>query len=162
MSGARPGARIEREIVDQHKALGVHCERYPLSGASRFSASAHDVDLHVFGRNELPVAAVVKARANGRWLWHTVTCPRPVAHMDPHPPRGPAMTMQLDLFAAPPDPPRHTNGPIDPLPGLSVQQSDTCQCGSYDAVIGERGGPHRASLFCRRCERQRGWMANEA
>src|SRR6516162_3312494 len=29
------GSRIEREIVDRHKAIGVHAERFPLSGASR-------------------------------------------------------------------------------------------------------------------------------
>jgi Holliday junction resolvase len=29
----RKGDRVEREIADQHKALGVHAERYPLSGA---------------------------------------------------------------------------------------------------------------------------------
>src|SRR5262249_58499472 len=27
--------RIEREVVERHEALGVHAERYPLSGASR-------------------------------------------------------------------------------------------------------------------------------
>ena len=35
MSGARhrrKAGRIEREVVDRHRALGVHAERYPLSG----------------------------------------------------------------------------------------------------------------------------------
>ena len=50
----------------------------------------------------------------------------------------------------------------DPLCGLAVQLFDRCQCGSYDAVIGEGKGPHRASLFCNRCEKHRRWMANEA
>ena len=73
------------------------------------------------------------------------------------------MTIQLHLFAAPSDRGRHlTAAPADPLRGLTVQLSDRCQCGSYDAVIGEGKGPHRASLFCSRCERHRGWMANEA
>jgi hypothetical protein len=52
MSGAchrRAGDRIEREIVESHKALGIHAERYPLSGASRFRGSSHDVDLYLFG-----------------------------------------------------------------------------------------------------------------
>ena len=42
MSGARhrrKGDRIEREIVDRHKGLGVYAERYPLSGASQFGGS---------------------------------------------------------------------------------------------------------------------------
>ena len=80
MSGLRhrrKGARIEREIVERHKALGIDGERYPLSGASRFRGSAHDVDLYVFGPNEAPVASEVKGRKGGagfttleRWLGH--------------------------------------------------------------------------------------------
>lgn len=37
----RKGDRCERELVERHKALGVHAERYPLSGASRFRGSGH-------------------------------------------------------------------------------------------------------------------------
>jgi Holliday junction resolvase len=59
------GARIEREIVDAHKDIGVHAERYPLSGASNFRGSGHDIDLYIFGKNEEPVVAEVKARGNG-------------------------------------------------------------------------------------------------
>jgi Holliday junction resolvase len=68
MSGARhrrKGDRIEREIVDRHKALGIHAERYPLSGASRFRSSGHDVDLYVHRRDEAPFVAEVKARKDG-------------------------------------------------------------------------------------------------
>ena len=78
MSGRAPrakGNRIERELVDFHKALGVHAERYPLSGASRFRGSGHDVDVYLFGRDAAPLTAEVKARAGGggfvqleRWL----------------------------------------------------------------------------------------------
>jgi Holliday junction resolvase len=78
MSGARhrrKGDRIEREVVDRHKALGVHAERYPLSGASRFRGSGHDIDLYVFGREAAPLVAEVKSRRDGagfttleRWL----------------------------------------------------------------------------------------------
>jgi Holliday junction resolvase len=78
MSGSRhrrKGDRIEREIVDRHRALGVHAERYPLSGASRFRGSGHDVDLYAFGNDEAPLVAEVKGRKNGagfttleRWL----------------------------------------------------------------------------------------------
>jgi hypothetical protein len=73
------------------------------------------------------------------------------------------MTIQFDLFTTPSDLPcRAAAAPTDPVQGISVRLSDRCQCGSCDAVIGEGKGPHRASLFCSRCERHRGWMANEA
>jgi hypothetical protein len=57
------------------EALGVHAERYPLSGASRFRGSGHDIDLYVFGRKAGPLVAEVKSRRDGagfttleRWL----------------------------------------------------------------------------------------------
>jgi hypothetical protein len=59
------GARTERGIVDRHKAIGVHAERYPLSGGSRFRGSGHDIDLYPFGRDAAPFVAEVKARKNG-------------------------------------------------------------------------------------------------
>lgn len=68
MSGARhrrKGDRCERELVERHKALGVHAERYPLSGASRFRGSGHDVDIYALGREEAPLVAEAKARKNG-------------------------------------------------------------------------------------------------
>jgi Holliday junction resolvase len=68
MSGARhrrKGDRIEREIVDRHKALGTHAERYPLSGASRFRGSGHDIDVYLFGRDEAPLVCEVKGRKSG-------------------------------------------------------------------------------------------------
>ena len=71
----RKGDRIEREIVDKHRALGIHAERYPLSGASRFRGSGHDIDVYLFGRDESPAVAEVKSRKGGegfatleRWL----------------------------------------------------------------------------------------------
>jgi Holliday junction resolvase len=78
MSGARhrrKGDRIEREIVDRNRALGVHAERYPLSGASHFRGSGHDLDIYAFGSDHAPLVAEVKGRKNGagfttleRWL----------------------------------------------------------------------------------------------
>ena len=78
MSGARhrrKGARVERELVQLHRSLGIHSERYPLSGSSRFRNSGHDVDVYVFGKDEAPLVAEVKARKAGagfvqleRWL----------------------------------------------------------------------------------------------
>jgi hypothetical protein len=60
MSGARhrqKGDRCERELVERHQALGVHAERYPLSGASRFRGSGHDIDLYALGREAAPLVA---------------------------------------------------------------------------------------------------------
>jgi Holliday junction resolvase len=78
VSGARhrqKGDRIERELVERHRAIGVKSERYPLSGASRFRGSGHDVDIYAFGSEEAPLVAESKARKDGggfvqleRWL----------------------------------------------------------------------------------------------
>ena len=79
MSGGRSprakGNRVERELVERHKALGVHAERYPLSGASRFRGAGHDIDIYALGSEAAPLFAEVKARASGggfttleRWL----------------------------------------------------------------------------------------------
>ena len=68
MSGARhrqKGDRAEREIVDLHIEIGIHAERYPLSGATKFRNSGHDIDVYARGRDEAPLVAEVKARANG-------------------------------------------------------------------------------------------------
>lgn len=76
--GARPrrkGDRFEREIVALHAELGIHAERYPLSGASRFRGTGHDVDVYAFGVDASPFVAECKGRkkADGfrlleRWL----------------------------------------------------------------------------------------------
>jgi Holliday junction resolvase len=78
MSGARhrrKGDRVERELVDRHRAIGIKAERYPLSGASRFRGSGHDVDVYALGPEEAPLVAESKARKDGggfvqleRWL----------------------------------------------------------------------------------------------
>ena len=68
MSGARhrrKGDRIEREIVELHRGLGIHAERYPLSGASRFRGSGHDLDIYTHGQDSAPLVAEVKARKDG-------------------------------------------------------------------------------------------------
>jgi hypothetical protein len=68
MSGAKhrqKGNRVEVELVHKHQAIGTHCERYPLSGASRFRGSGHDLDCYVFGKDEAPIVAEVKARKGG-------------------------------------------------------------------------------------------------
>jgi len=68
MSGARhrrKGNRCERELVQLHRDIGIHAERYPLSGASRFRNSGHDLDIYANGRDQAPLVAEVKARKNG-------------------------------------------------------------------------------------------------
>jgi hypothetical protein len=45
--------------------MGIHAERYPLSGSSRFRGSGHDIDLYLFGREMAPIVCEVKARKNG-------------------------------------------------------------------------------------------------
>jgi hypothetical protein len=79
MTGGRAsrdkGNRVELELVHRHIEIGVHSERYPLSGASRFRGSGHDIDIYPYGRDEAPIVAEVKARKTGegfttleRWL----------------------------------------------------------------------------------------------
>jgi Holliday junction resolvase len=68
VSGAshrRKGDRFERQLIKNHQSVGVHAERYPLSGASRFRGSSHDIDIYAFGRGAAPLVAEVKARKNG-------------------------------------------------------------------------------------------------
>jgi Holliday junction resolvase len=67
MGGARhrrKGDRIEREVVARHRALGIHSERYPLSGASRFRGSGHDIDIYLC-MDKAPLVCEVKGRKNG-------------------------------------------------------------------------------------------------
>ena len=61
----RKGKVIEREIVQLHKDIGIHAERYPLSGASHFRGAGHDIDIYARGKDEAPFVAEVKARKNG-------------------------------------------------------------------------------------------------
>jgi Holliday junction resolvase len=79
MSGGKAsrqkGNRIELELVHRHEEIGVHAERYPLSGASRFRGSGHDLDIYAFGKKEAPLVTEAKGRKSGagfvtleRWL----------------------------------------------------------------------------------------------
>src|SRR5262249_35065312 len=54
------GNRIERELVERHRAIGIKSERYPASGATRFRGSGHDVDVYALGPDEAPLVAEVK------------------------------------------------------------------------------------------------------
>jgi Holliday junction resolvase len=59
------GGREERNLVNRHLGLGIHAERYPLSGASRFRGSGHDLDIYALGRDTAPLVAECKARKSG-------------------------------------------------------------------------------------------------
>jgi len=86
MSGARhrqKGNRIEREIVDRHLDLGIKAERHPLSGASRFASSSHDVDVYVFGTDEPPLVAEGGFTQLETWLGEYVLLALRRNHADP-------------------------------------------------------------------------------
>lgn len=55
------GARVEREIVNLHRKIGVPAERVPLSGSSGYQGNGQDVDLYVNGSDEAPLCTQVKA-----------------------------------------------------------------------------------------------------
>jgi Holliday junction resolvase len=59
------GARIEREIVTPHKALGIRAEKVPLSGATRYQGNGSDVDVVRLRADGAPLVCEVKARASG-------------------------------------------------------------------------------------------------
>jgi hypothetical protein len=61
----RKGNRIERELVHRHRELGLRCERYPSSGATRFRGAGHDLDVYLDGPDAPPAAFESKARRNG-------------------------------------------------------------------------------------------------
>lgn len=75
ITSRRKGARVETEIVNRHLGLGVKAEKYPLSGATHYRGSGHDIDVYAFGEEAAPLVAEVKARKAGkgftqleRWL----------------------------------------------------------------------------------------------
>lgn len=59
------GNRIEREIVEAHRKIGVWADRVPLSGAVRYRGEGHDVNIYPLGADEVAFSAEVKARASG-------------------------------------------------------------------------------------------------
>jgi hypothetical protein len=69
MTGGRAsrdkGNRVELELVHRHIEIGVHAERYPLSGASRFRGSGHDIDVYPFGKDASPFVCEAKSRRAG-------------------------------------------------------------------------------------------------
>jgi hypothetical protein len=59
------GKRREREIVQAHLDLGIHAERVPLSGGTRYQGNGSDVDVYLCGKDNAPTCCEVKARASG-------------------------------------------------------------------------------------------------
>lgn len=64
------GARIEREVVNRHLAIGVAAKRVPLSGAMSAYTGGHDVDLYPFGKNSGAIVCEVKS---GKQIPTTIT-----------------------------------------------------------------------------------------
>lgn len=69
------GIRIEREIINLHRELGIKAERVPLSGAAGYKDAGHDVDVYPLGNEDAPFVCEVKGRHSGagftlleRWL----------------------------------------------------------------------------------------------
>lgn len=69
------GARIERELVAAHEAIGIKAARVPLSGQTGWRNVKSDLDIYAFGPEAAPLVAEVKARGSGtgfvqleRWL----------------------------------------------------------------------------------------------
>jgi hypothetical protein len=66
------GAVVERDAADRHRAIGIHAERYSLSGASRFRGSGHDMDIYALGKDEAPLVYEATARSGfatlKKWL----------------------------------------------------------------------------------------------
>src|SRR5437762_10734199 len=56
---------LERAVLYALPLLGALPVCYPLSGASRFRGSGHDIDVYAFGREEAPLVAEVKVGNNG-------------------------------------------------------------------------------------------------
>lgn len=59
------GARVEREIVHLHRAIGVPAERVPLSGGMQYQGNNEDVDIYVDGTAFKPLQCQVKANPRG-------------------------------------------------------------------------------------------------
>ena len=57
------GSEGEREVVQLHRAMGIHAERVPLSGAMAYRGNGENVDVYAFGRDEGPLAPQVKRQA---------------------------------------------------------------------------------------------------
>ncbi len=59
------GQRRERQVLKLHTDLGIHAERVPLSGASRYQGNGADIDIYPFGEDAGALVGEVKSRANG-------------------------------------------------------------------------------------------------
>lgn len=60
------GGRIEREIVNLHRKIGVAAERVPLSGGADYQGNGEDVDVYPNGLDEAPFCTQVKGIGDGR------------------------------------------------------------------------------------------------
>ena len=60
------GARVEREIVLLHRAMGIPAERVPLSGVTQYQGNGEDVDIYPNGTDYAPLCTQVKGMASPR------------------------------------------------------------------------------------------------
>jgi hypothetical protein len=59
------GARVEREIVNRHRALMIKAERVPLSGGTGYQGNGEDIDITLEGDPDT-LHCQVKALGDGR------------------------------------------------------------------------------------------------
>jgi hypothetical protein len=59
------GARVEREMVNLHRKIGVLAERVPLSGGMQYQGNGEDIDVYVDGARFKPLSCQVKANPRG-------------------------------------------------------------------------------------------------
>jgi len=88
MSGARhrrKGDRIEREIVEAHRALGVHAERYPLS--IELVELGDDKSSYVVVPADAPLASKA-SRSRGLTVFRDAVNEAMLAHGQEHHPAG--------------------------------------------------------------------------
>ncbi len=65
------GADGEREVVNLHKAMKIHAERVPLSGAMAYQQNGEDVDVYALGRGQASLVCQVKRQKDDRG-WKTL------------------------------------------------------------------------------------------
>lgn len=60
------GARVEREIVNLHRKIGVAAERVPLSGGTAYQGNTEDLDVYPDGLDYAPLVCQVKGLGGPR------------------------------------------------------------------------------------------------
>lgn len=61
-SAKQKGSRVEREIVNTHKAAGIHAERVDARLGQFGAVASYDIDVYWKGKEEAPLCGEIKAR----------------------------------------------------------------------------------------------------